>query len=282
MARLMLIGQFAAITRISVRMLRHYDERGLLRPVQVDPRTGYRYYSAGQASTAEIIRLLRSFDMPLNQIAAALDDSRSGNLAVALARHREKIEVDLGEKRGSLAYLERLISYVDENGDFPSGDIQLEFFEEQQIISRRDLRTLDDVGVFTGQTIGQLYVHVVAGEATSSGAPFAIYRQPVDELDRYGVEVCLPVLPSNCGNPPYASRIVSGGTFAVLKHIGPYESLGIAYRALGTWMLERGLDPVGPPREIYLTSPRAGLQPEDYRTDVAWPVAPVSVREVSC
>ena len=36
------IGDFASHGRVSVRMLRHYDAIGLLRPAVVDPATGYR------------------------------------------------------------------------------------------------------------------------------------------------------------------------------------------------------------------------------------------------
>ncbi|WP_256673551.1 MerR family DNA-binding transcriptional regulator [Nocardia cyriacigeorgica] len=42
------IGDFARRGRVSVRMLRHYDALGLLRPDRIDPATGYRYYQAGQ------------------------------------------------------------------------------------------------------------------------------------------------------------------------------------------------------------------------------------------
>ncbi len=34
------IGEFASIGRVSVRMLRHYDEIGLLPPARVDPFSG--------------------------------------------------------------------------------------------------------------------------------------------------------------------------------------------------------------------------------------------------
>ena len=39
------IGEFSKLTRVSIRMLRHYDEIGLLRPTETDAWTGYRYYS---------------------------------------------------------------------------------------------------------------------------------------------------------------------------------------------------------------------------------------------
>lgn len=39
------IGDFSKLAQISIRMLRHYDELGLLTPEHVDAFTGYRYYS---------------------------------------------------------------------------------------------------------------------------------------------------------------------------------------------------------------------------------------------
>ena len=36
------IGEFSKLTQVSIRMLRYYDEMGLLKPSQVDPWTNYR------------------------------------------------------------------------------------------------------------------------------------------------------------------------------------------------------------------------------------------------
>lgn len=41
------IGDFARRGLVPVRMLRHYDAIGLLRPAHVDPASGYRFYQAG-------------------------------------------------------------------------------------------------------------------------------------------------------------------------------------------------------------------------------------------
>ena len=40
------IGEFSKLSLVSVRMLRHYGELGLLMPEETDVFTGYRYYSA--------------------------------------------------------------------------------------------------------------------------------------------------------------------------------------------------------------------------------------------
>ena len=58
------IGDFSKLTRVSVRMLRYYDEVGLFKPVEIDDFTGYRYYSAKQISELNLIISLR--DMGFN------------------------------------------------------------------------------------------------------------------------------------------------------------------------------------------------------------------------
>ena len=53
------IGEFDRHGRVSVRMLRHYDSTGLLRPARVDPANGYRFYAVGQ-----LARLNRIIALP--------------------------------------------------------------------------------------------------------------------------------------------------------------------------------------------------------------------------
>lgn len=42
------IGAFSKLTRVSVRMLRYYDDAGLLTPAVIDKFTGYRMYTTDQ------------------------------------------------------------------------------------------------------------------------------------------------------------------------------------------------------------------------------------------
>ena len=38
------IGEFSKLSRISIRMLRYYDDIGLIKPYYIDPDNGYRNY----------------------------------------------------------------------------------------------------------------------------------------------------------------------------------------------------------------------------------------------
>ena len=85
------IGEFSKLSRISVRMLRHYDEIGLLKPAQVDPFTDYRYYREDQLPTAGRIAALKDMGFSLADIVKILEiyDDREKLERFFSARRRE-------------------------------------------------------------------------------------------------------------------------------------------------------------------------------------------------
>ena len=68
----MSIGQFSSIVKLSVRMLRYYDDHGIVHPAYVDEWTGYRYYTAEQLTRAVAVRDLRDIGLNVAEIAAVL------------------------------------------------------------------------------------------------------------------------------------------------------------------------------------------------------------------
>jgi len=66
------IGEFARKSRLSLKALRLYDERGLLVPLRVDQASGYRYYGTAQLDQARLIVMLRQLQLPLAAIKELL------------------------------------------------------------------------------------------------------------------------------------------------------------------------------------------------------------------
>ncbi len=66
------IGDFSKLSRVTIRMLRHYDEIGLLKPVKIDKYTGYRYYSEGQLPVMARINSLKDMGFGLAVIKEIL------------------------------------------------------------------------------------------------------------------------------------------------------------------------------------------------------------------
>ena len=67
------IGEFSKLSRVSVRMLRHYDEIGLLKPAEIDRFTDYRYYREDQLPTMCRITALKDMGFSLADIVKILE-----------------------------------------------------------------------------------------------------------------------------------------------------------------------------------------------------------------
>jgi DNA-binding transcriptional MerR regulator len=66
------IGEFARRSRLSLKALRLYDERGVLVPSRVDQASGYRYYDTDQLDAARLVVMLRQLQLPLAAIKELL------------------------------------------------------------------------------------------------------------------------------------------------------------------------------------------------------------------
>lgn len=74
------IGEFSVLSQISIHMLRHYNEIGLLIPEYIDDFTGYRYYSEKQLPVANQIKALKSMGLSLSLIKEILTKTTIENL----------------------------------------------------------------------------------------------------------------------------------------------------------------------------------------------------------
>ena len=82
------IGDFANLGRVSVRMLRHYDAIGLLRPARVDPATGYRFYTAAQLRRLNRVIALKDLGFTLQQVQTIIDEKVDGGELRGMLRLR--------------------------------------------------------------------------------------------------------------------------------------------------------------------------------------------------
>jgi DNA-binding transcriptional MerR regulator len=106
------VGLMAGRTGLSPKALRHYDRIGLLRPASVDTDTGYRRYDPAQVAEARLVSLLRSVELPLDQVAAGIAAWRSGDTATLgelLRQQRRLLDARITRLRGALHRIDHLI-----------------------------------------------------------------------------------------------------------------------------------------------------------------------------
>jgi DNA-binding transcriptional MerR regulator len=104
------IGDFSRLSQTPVSTLRYYDEIGLLKPVEVDHFTGYRYYTFDQLARLQRLLALKSLGFSLEEIGHLLADGLSTRQYHAmLLRKRADL---LGQTQDHHERLERLDTWL--------------------------------------------------------------------------------------------------------------------------------------------------------------------------
>jgi effector-binding domain-containing protein len=263
------IGRFSKATRLSVKALRHYDELGLLRPAFVDPSSGYRYYRPAQANHAEAIRILRSLEMPLQEIGELLASGGGELAAKRLQRHRERLEARLAEHRRMLAFLQQLL----DREDVMPYEVTVRELPAQPVAATRTTTNLREISSAISAGVHQLLAELGARGVEPAGPLQVVYHadQVLDEETAAPIEICFPVAaPFESTGEVYGTEL-AGGPAAVTLHRGPYAEIGPAYHTVSGWVQDHGHELAGGPREVYLNDPRE-VPEADLQTEVHWPI----------
>ena len=154
------IGEFSKLSRVSVRMLRHYDEIGLLPPASIDSATGYRYYSEDQLPVAGRITALRDIGFGLGEIQACQQGRENPQVLAALfSARREALRGELAALQRQLRLLDTLeqrLRKEDSNMEYP---VNLKTLPQRQVASvRMTIPAYDQEGI--------LWHTLVRGEGT--------------------------------------------------------------------------------------------------------------------
>ena len=133
------IGEFSKLGRVTVDTLRHYDALGLLKPANVDPFTGYRYYSAKQLLSLNRILALKEIGFSLDEIARILQDNLTidqlrGMLKAQLVRAESEIE-SAQSRRGRVW---ARLNYLNLEDNMPVYEVTLKPVEKQVIAAIRE------------------------------------------------------------------------------------------------------------------------------------------------
>ncbi|WP_187355429.1 diguanylate cyclase domain-containing protein [Paenibacillus tengchongensis] len=111
----MKISEFAARHQVTAKMLRHYDEIGVLKPSAIDPVTGYRHYEEHQGAVLNWVLILKNLGFPLAEIGKIVSSPVSSAEMVKLLR-RKRIEIVAGmnEQLQKKYLIDRLIQMVEQ------------------------------------------------------------------------------------------------------------------------------------------------------------------------
>lgn len=270
--RKMSISAFAHRSLLSPKALRLYGESGLLRPREVDPVSGYRYYAESQLQDARTISLLRRLDVPLATIANILSASPADANRLLDAWWQDE-ESDFARRRELHRFIRTNVLGDESTDADPPVDyqIQLRTVPEATYLVISDHVIGPDLPAFIADSYDALYERA-SGFGGAIGTVTVIYHGIVTMDSDGPVDVFLPISSTDTDDGGIRTEVAHTQAYArLLKRQIEFPQILQVYQAIRTWIASEGHEICGPPREIYL-GPFDAAAPSDPICDIAFPI----------
>ena len=267
------IGEFARHGRVSVRMLRHYDAIGLLRPAHVDPVTGYRSYDAGQFADLNRIVALKDLGFSLEQVRTMIADEISPvELRALLTMRRAELESTVAESFARLAQVESRLRGIE--GALPIADVVIKELPAVRLVGLTSTAasfTPEDIGPVVQPLCAELGRRLPdAPSVHPAGRLTCLYERSQQAEDEAVVRATVPASVDAEGNLNALEVVdLPAVRAATLVHRGPIDQVLLAWQALARWIDDNNYRSSEPAREVYLDCPD---DPAQWVTELQEPV----------
>lgn len=266
------IGDFSKLSRISIRMLRHYDEIGLLVPASTDSFTGYRYYGEAQLPIAARIMVLKDMGFGLSAISSILKNYDSPqDLAEFLDLKRAELTEQAAETKRRLKLLETAIERLRKDGFMTNYDVTLKEMPERYVAS---LRKVIPAYEQEGMLWHMLYAETEGMnlQQTDPGYCLAIFHDEGFKESDVDVEIQLSVKGRYADTEHVIFKTVPPVQIASATFQGSYEKITEVHGAVANWLNDNGYEMSGCSFSIYHVSPAQTQNPDELVTEVCYPV----------
>ncbi|WP_329496272.1 MerR family transcriptional regulator [Kitasatospora herbaricolor] len=254
------IGDFARHGRVSVRMLRHYDAIGLLRPARVDPVSSYRFYEAGQLARLNRIIALKDLGFTLQQVQAVLDEQVGAEeLRGMLRLRRAELAAAMAADARRLAHVEARLRTIESEGRMPADDVVVKSIPAVRVAELTGVAASyrpEDIGPVIGPLYDELCRRLVAAGVGPFGPGIAYYEDAPGDGEAVLVHAAMTVTVDPAAG--YDFEIVdlpAIGTAATVVHRGSMDGIMPTVQTLARWTDGNGYRSTGYARELYLECP---------------------------
>ena len=260
------IGEFSMISKTTVKTLRFYEEKGLIKPREVDKFTGYRYYDSEQISEVSEIISYREAGLSLKEIK---EIKNGGNLAEILENKRKDIGNSIETCINQLARIDKILK------------------EQANMQNKITVKTIPEHTLFYKDGViknfGEIvnFVLVAGSECAMLNPtlkctlPDYCYISYLDgEYKDKDIKVRYAQAVEGIGKENEHIKFMIEKTLRAvcIEHRGAYENLRESYKAVMKYIDDNGLKINGYPREQYIDGAWNKTKVEDYLTEIQIPV----------
>lgn len=265
------IGEFSKLTQITIRMLRYYDEAGLLKPAEIDPWTGYRMYSADQIPVLNKIIYLRDSGFTVSEIAEALSIRDDNSLVSQLDRKQLEVEQAIKAEQEKLNKIEFAKNELLNKKSEMHYNISIKSIPGCPVLSLR--RTIPDYYA-EGDLWQELSAFASEHQIQISKNTFSIYYDTEYREKDVDVELCAPVKKQGKNMDGFTFRNVEPVPMMACTMVyGAFSNIADAYLTFAQWLHENSqYEMSSPTRQIVHRGPWNENSPEKYLIEIQIPL----------
>lgn len=266
------IGDFSKLSRISIRMLRHYDQIGLLVPKEIDRFTNYRYYSEEQLPVASRIKALKDMGFSLATITEILKNYNNPKaLSKFLAVKQSEVQAEANEITQRLLLLETAIKRLRKDDMAMNYNVVLKTLPERYVASvRKVLPAYNQEGILWNILMTET-ASMKLEQADNCYSLAMFHDEGYKETD-IDVEIQLSVRGEYSNTENVIFKTVPEVEIASATYKGSYEQITAVNHAVANWVSDNGYEFKGSMFCIYHVSPAQTQDPNELVTEVCFPV----------
>lgn len=268
------IGEFSKLTQVSIRMLRYYDEIGLLKPAKVDLFTGYRIYCANQIPELQKIILLKNLKFSTAEIKHIILGGKEVNIVKELQDKKVEINKEIVLEKQRIEKINSAINEIEKKNFKIHCNINFKKVDKILILSTREIIPTN---FHEGILWNRLYDFIKKENISIKQDVYnniAMYHDTEHKDENVDVEVGFVVGKLGGNKEGFAYREVDAvEKMAYAMVHGPYENLAKGYEMLA-YYLESNKEQMAekPSRQICHIGVDDTKNPEEYLTEIQIPL----------
>lgn len=251
------IGDFARHGRVSVRMLRHYDAIGLLRPAHTDSATGYRFYQAEQLARLNRVIALKDLGFTLQQVQKILDEQvTAGELRGMLKLRQAELEAQITSDTVRLARVQARLRTIEGEGHMSTQDVLVKRIPAVRVAELTATAAgyePGDIGPVITPLYPDLWDRIARAGLSPAGPGIAYYEDAPGGDGTIIVHAAFPVAAEPSDGHDFAivdlPEITSAAT---IVHRGSMDDVVSTAQTLARWIDVNAYRSLGYARELYI------------------------------
>ena len=265
------IGEFSMLTQVSIRMLRYYDETGLLKPAQIDEFSGYRLYSTEQIPILNKIVFLRDMGFNVSEITMSLSNWDNSFIINQLQNKRLEINNTIQAEQDKLTKIQLALKDIQQEKISIHYNVSIKNIPSYRVLSLR--RIIPDY-----YAEGQLWVEM-STFADKNNIPistntFSIYHDMEYKENNVDVEICAPVSVMGENKNGFVYRNTAPVPIMACTMVyGEFKNIAKAYLSFANWLQQHNqYRMTGESRQIVHRGPWNESNTDKYLTELQTPL----------